>query len=88
MTRIDPPSVTTTRAQAKRDLRTAAATAAMLFSWAFAAHNLSVADAGITVRVDSEMERVMLAACRLPEVNGAVTIFTMRGNRLECGRYK
>ena len=33
-------------------------------------------------------ESAMMAACRLPDVNGAITVFTMRDGLIECGRYK
>jgi len=33
-------------------------------------------------------EQAIVAACKLPDTNGAVTIFTMRDNKLECGRYR
>jgi len=33
-------------------------------------------------------ESAMIAACRLPEVNGAITVFTMRDGLIECGRYQ
>lgn len=33
-------------------------------------------------------ESAMMAACRLPDVDGAITVFTMRDSKLECGRYK
>lgn len=91
MTRLDQPIVTTQRALDRarriRDLCTALSTAAMLFSWAVAGHHYAVANEQ-PISVDREMERIMLAACRLPDVNGAITVFTMRDSKLECGRYK
>jgi len=33
-------------------------------------------------------EQAIVAACKLPDVNGAVTIFTMRDNRMECSRFR
>lgn len=38
-----------------------------------------------TVHAD---EAGLIAACRLPSVDGAVTIWQMRGGKLECGRYQ
>jgi len=33
-------------------------------------------------------EAAMMAACRLPDVNGAVTIFIMRDGKIECYRHR
>lgn len=85
MTPITPTATYDKRALLLRDIRTALATAAMLFSWAFAAHNLSVAEQD---SADSRMSRVMLAACRLPDADGAYTWFRRIGEKFECGRYR
>lgn len=74
---------TTGRDQFRRDCGTVGATLLLLSAVLAAVYGLRTESAP-----DYEMERIMRAACRLPDINGAVTIFTMRDNKLECGRYQ
>ena len=84
MTPITPTITCDRSALLKRDLCTALTTLAMVFSWAFAAHNLTAAEDA----PDNKMERVMLAACKLPDADGAYTWFRRVNGRFECGRYR
>lgn len=86
MTPITPIQSLDRRALLLRDTRTALATAAMLFSWAFAAHNLSVA---VEERPDNAMERVMLAACRFPQLPGEATTWALNNDgSINCWEMK
>lgn len=65
MTPIAPVTIHHPRTLLKRDLCTAATTAAMLFSWAFAAHNLSVATEPTVQRtVTGDAIRISQHVCR------------------------
>jgi hypothetical protein len=74
---------TTDRDQFRRDCGTVGATLLLLAALSAIGYVLRTEPAP-----DYEIERIMRAACRLPDINGAVTIFTMRDNKLECGRYQ
>ena len=69
-----------------RDARTAAATLAAVAAWAYAAATLAVPDA--VPHVDPRIERILRAACKLPDVEGAFTFYWRRNGTIECGRYR
>lgn len=81
MTPIHPITLLTTRAALKRTLYTAAFGVAIGFSAA-------VASLQYVQPVLADSTRILRAACKLPDIDGAVTIFTMRDSKLECGRYR
>jgi len=85
MTRIEPLFQLTARQLRRRDIAATLATLAMVASLSYLWHTASVqADE----QPDAIMERIMLAACRLPDTEGAYTWFRRIDGRFECGRYR
>ena len=81
MTQIHPITITTTHTTRRHLALT------MLLGVSIGAAGVVGAMQYVPVVVASN-EAAMMAACRLPDVNGAITVFTMRDSKIECGRYK
>lgn len=81
MTKIHKPIVTTATATLRHTLL--AATLGAVIGIA-----ATVASLQYIAPAQAANENAMFNGCKLPDVNGAVTIFTMRDDRLECGRYR
>lgn len=85
MTLIEPLKTMSVRQLRRRDAVAALATLAMLASLSYLWHT-ATAQAVDTQGAVNEL--VMLAACRLPDVDGAYTWFRRIDGKFECGRYR
>ena len=82
--------VTYTQRQIRwREARACIATLAAVGAWTWAIAGAIPPEAPpIKPHVDPQIERILRAACTLPDVNGAITVFAKLDGKMTCWRMR